>query len=115
MGQNVAPKARRAQGAPAHNGKVLAGFAVGTADAFTLSERFEAKLEEFGGNLPRASVELAKEWRMDKVLRRLEAMLWWPTPKTCCSSPVRGRDRARRRTGAIGSGRQPSPWPRPGP
>ncbi len=51
------------------------GFAGATADAFTLFERFEAKLEEYGGNLVRASVELAKEWRKDKYLRRLEAML----------------------------------------
>jgi ATP-dependent HslUV protease subunit HslV len=57
------------------NGNVLAGFAGSVADAFTLFEMFEAKLEEFNGNLQRASVELAKEWRSDKVLRRLEAML----------------------------------------
>jgi len=55
--------------------RVVAGFAGATADAFTLFERFEAKLEEYGGNLLRASVELAKEWRKDKYLRRLEAML----------------------------------------
>lgn len=58
-----------------HNGKVLVGFAGATADAFTLFERFEAKLEEFSGNLPRAVVELAKDWRTDRVLRRLEALL----------------------------------------
>jgi ATP-dependent HslUV protease, peptidase subunit HslV len=58
-----------------YNDKVLAGFAGATADAFTLFERFEARLEEYRGNLLRASVELAKEWRMDKYLRRLEAML----------------------------------------
>ena len=57
------------------NGKVLAGFAGSVADAFTLFELFEGKLEEFNGNLQRASVELAKEWRTDKVLRKLEAML----------------------------------------
>lgn len=56
-------------------GKVLAGFAGSVADAFTLFEKFEEKLETFDGNLTRASVELAKEWRSDKVLRRLEAML----------------------------------------
>ncbi|NUK29108.1 ATP-dependent protease subunit HslV [Parageobacillus sp. VR-IP] len=56
-------------------GRVLAGFAGSVADAFTLFEMFEGKLEEFNGNLPRAAVELAKEWRSDKVLRRLEAML----------------------------------------
>ncbi len=55
--------------------QVLAGFAGATADAFTLFERFESRLDEYRGNLLRASVELAKEWRMDKYLRRLEAML----------------------------------------
>ncbi|MCL2124333.1 MAG: ATP-dependent protease subunit HslV, partial [Desulfovibrionaceae bacterium] len=58
-----------------HDDTVLAGFAGATADAFTLFERFEAKLDEMRGNLLRASVELAKEWRKDKYLRRLEAML----------------------------------------
>ncbi len=57
------------------NGKVIAGFAGSVADAFTLFEMFEGKLEEFNGNLPRAAVELAKLWRSDKVLRKLEAML----------------------------------------
>ncbi len=57
-----------------HN-KVLVGFAGGTADAFTLLERFEAKLEKHQGHLMRASVELAKDWRTDRMLRRLEAML----------------------------------------
>lgn len=57
------------------NGQVLAGFAGSVADAFTLFEKFEAKLEAFDGNLARAAVELAKEWRSDKVLRKLEAML----------------------------------------
>lgn len=57
------------------HGKVLAGFAGGTADAFTLLERFESKLETHQGNLLRASVELAKDWRTDRMLRRLEAML----------------------------------------
>ncbi|WP_077211513.1 ATP-dependent protease subunit HslV [Bacillus dakarensis] len=57
------------------NGKVLAGFAGSVADAFTLFEMFEGKLEEYNGNLQRAAVELAKQWRSDKVLRRLEAML----------------------------------------
>ena len=55
--------------------QVLAGFAGGTADAFTLFERFEGKLEEHRGNLTRAAVELAKEWRTDRALRRLEALL----------------------------------------
>ena len=58
-----------------HQGKVLAGFAGGTADAFTLLERFEAKLDKHQGNLMRSSVELAKDWRTDRMLRRLEAML----------------------------------------
>ncbi|MBP1968110.1 ATP-dependent HslUV protease subunit HslV [Virgibacillus natechei] len=57
------------------HGKVLAGFAGSVADAFTLFEKFEEKLEAFDGNLSRASVDLAKEWRSDKVLRKLEAML----------------------------------------
>ncbi len=56
-------------------GKVLAGFAGATADAFTLQERFEAKLEKHQGNLMRAAVELTRDWRTDRVLRRLEAML----------------------------------------
>ena len=56
-------------------GKVVTGFAGSTADAFTLFERFEAKLKEFSGNLTRSAVELAKDWRMDKMLRRLEAQM----------------------------------------
>ena len=58
-----------------HQDKVLAGFAGSTADAFTLFEKFEAKLAEYRGNLRRAAVELAKDWRTDRVLRRLEAFL----------------------------------------
>ena len=57
------------------DGKVLAGFAGSTADALTLFEKFEAKLEQYSGNLMRAAVELAKDWRTDKILRRLEALL----------------------------------------
>ncbi|NCS87136.1 MAG: HslU--HslV peptidase proteolytic subunit [Ignavibacteria bacterium CG2_30_36_16] len=57
------------------NGKVLCGFAGASADAFTLMERFEDKLEQYRGNVSRAAVELAKDWRSDKYLRRLEAML----------------------------------------
>jgi ATP-dependent HslUV protease subunit HslV len=57
------------------NGRVIAGFAGTTADAFTLFERFEAKLEKYNGNLRRAAVELAKDWRTDKILHRLEALL----------------------------------------
>ena len=58
-----------------HDGKVLAGFTGSTADAFTLFEKFEAKLSEFHGNLRRAAVELAKDWRTDRALRRLEALM----------------------------------------
>ena len=58
-----------------YNNKILAGFAGATADAFTLFERFEAKLETHQGNLVRSAVELAKDWRTDRMLRRLEAML----------------------------------------
>ena len=58
-----------------YGGKVLCGFAGATADAFTLFEHFEVKIQEYGGDLTRAAVELAKEWRTDKILRRLEAML----------------------------------------
>jgi ATP-dependent HslUV protease subunit HslV len=58
-----------------YQGKVVAGFAGSVADAFTLYEKFEAKLEEYNGNIKRAAVELAKEWRGDKILRQLEAML----------------------------------------
>jgi len=57
------------------NGKILSGFAGGTADAFTLNERFETKLQEHNGNLTRAAVEMAKDWRSDRALRRLEALL----------------------------------------
>lgn len=58
-----------------YNGEVVAGFAGATADAFTLFEKFDAKLKESKGNLRRAAVELAKEWRSDRILRRLEAMI----------------------------------------
>ncbi len=58
-----------------HRDQILAGFAGATADAFTLFEKFELKLEEYRGNLTRAAVELAKDWRTDRVLRRLEALL----------------------------------------
>jgi ATP-dependent HslUV protease subunit HslV len=65
-----AHKIRRMQ-----NGQVIVGFAGASADAFALLERFEAKLKDFQGNVPRAATELAKEWRMDRALRRLEAMM----------------------------------------
>jgi ATP-dependent HslUV protease subunit HslV len=58
-----------------HNGKVLVGFAGAAADSFALLERFEAKLKDFQGSVPRAATELAKDWRMDRALRRLEAMI----------------------------------------
>ncbi|RYU96208.1 ATP-dependent protease subunit HslV [Emticicia agri] len=58
-----------------YGGKILAGFAGSTADAFTLIERFEEKLNSYGGNMKRAAIELAKDWRMDRYLRKLEAML----------------------------------------
>ncbi|GAB6038698.1 ATP-dependent protease subunit HslV [Fundidesulfovibrio butyratiphilus] len=75
FGQAVAMKHTARKVRRLYKDKVLAGFAGSTADAFTLFERFEAKLEEFSGNLTRAAVELAKDWRKDKFLRRLEAML----------------------------------------
>jgi ATP-dependent HslUV protease, peptidase subunit HslV len=68
-------KARAQKVRPLAGGRVLAGFAGATADAFTLFDKFEEKLERYSGNLPRAAVELAKEWRSDRVLRRLEALL----------------------------------------
>ena len=65
-----------------YQNKILAGFAGGTADAFTLFERFEGKLEKHSGNLTRSAVELAKDWRTDRLLRRLEAMLIVADPTT---------------------------------
>lgn len=58
-----------------YNGQILAGFAGATADAFTLFERFEEKLQQYGGNITRSAVELAKDWRTDRYLRKLEALL----------------------------------------
>src|SRR5271168_3241843 len=60
---------------PLYNGKIISGFAGSTADAFALFARFEAKLEQYAGNLPRSVVELAKDWRTDRMLRHLEALL----------------------------------------
>jgi len=68
-------KARAVKVRTLRGGKILAGFAGAAADAFTLFEKFEEKLERYPGNLPRAAVELAKDWRSDRVLRRLEALL----------------------------------------
>ncbi|MDE5682268.1 MAG: ATP-dependent protease subunit HslV [Mailhella sp.] len=75
MGQSMVMKHTAKKVRRLYKGKVIGGFAGATADAFTLFERFEAKLEESGGNLTRAAVELAKDWRNDKYLRKLEAML----------------------------------------
>jgi len=72
---NVIIKATARKVRRLHHDKVLAGFAGATADAFTLFERFEAKLDKHQGHLTRAAVELAKDWRADRILRRLEAML----------------------------------------
>ena len=72
---NVVVKATARKVRRIYNDRVLAGFAGATADAFTLFERFEAKLEKHQGHLARSAVELAKDWRADRVLRRLEAML----------------------------------------
>ena len=75
MGNSVVMKHTARKVRKLFNGKVLAGFAGSVADAFTLFDLFEGKLEEYNGNLQRAAVELAKLWRSDKVLRKLEAML----------------------------------------
>jgi ATP-dependent HslUV protease subunit HslV len=72
---NVVVKASARKVRRLYQDRILAGFAGGTADAFTLFERFEAKLEKHQGNLTRSAVELAKDWRTDRMLRRLEAML----------------------------------------
>lgn len=72
---NIVIKASARKVRTLYQGRILAGFAGGTADAFTLFERFEAKLEKHQGNLLRSAVELAKDWRTDRMLRRLEAML----------------------------------------
>lgn len=75
MGNSIVMKSNARKIRRLYNDKVIAGFAGGTADAFTLLELFEAKLEKHSGNLMRAAVELAKDWRTDKILRRLEALL----------------------------------------
>ena len=72
---NIVIKATARKVRRLYQGRILAGFAGGTADAFTLFERFESKLEKHQGNLLRSAVELAKDWRSDRALRRLEAML----------------------------------------
>lgn len=75
LGQNIIMKHHSKKVRRLYQGQVIAGFAGSVADAFTLFEKFEKKLEEYHGNLPRATVELAKEWRTDRALRNLEAML----------------------------------------
>ena len=75
MGQQTVMKAHAHKVRRIYNGKVVVGFAGSVADAFALSEKFEEKLTQFSGNLPRAAVELAQDWRMDKAMRKLEAML----------------------------------------
>lgn len=75
FGQNMVMKNGAKKVRRLYRGEVVAGFAGSVADAFTLFEKFESKLEEFHGNLQRAAVELAKEWRMNKMMRNLEAML----------------------------------------
>ncbi|MBF0124110.1 MAG: ATP-dependent protease subunit HslV [Magnetococcales bacterium] len=72
---NIVVKANARKVRTMQEGRILAGFAGATADAFTLFERFEAKLVKHGGNLTRSAVEMAKDWRTDRILRRLEAML----------------------------------------
>jgi len=74
MGETIM-KAKASKIRKTYNDTILTGFAGATADAFTLFERFESKIDEYSGNLARASVELAKDWRTDKYLRRLEALL----------------------------------------
>lgn len=75
LGQNVVMKHHAKKIRKIYNNQILAGFAGSVADAVTLFEKFEGKLEEFHGNMIRAAVELAKEWRTDKALRKLEALL----------------------------------------
>lgn len=75
MGESVVMKSTAKKVRKIYNGEVLVGFAGSVADAFTLEEKFEAKLNEYGGNLKRAAVELAQEWRTDKMMQKLEALL----------------------------------------
>jgi len=81
MGQSTIMKQGARKVRRLYNDQVVAGFAGSVADAFTLFEKFEAKLEEFRGNLERAAVELAKEWRTDKYLKQLEALLIVASPQ----------------------------------
>ena len=75
MGEHTIMKGTAKKVRRIYSGKVVVGFAGSVADAFALSEKFEDKLTQYSGNLPRAAVELAQDWRMDKAMRRLEAML----------------------------------------
>jgi len=75
VGENTIMKATAKKVRRIYGGKVVTGFAGSVADAFALCEKFEEKLTQFSGNLPRAAVELAQEWRMDRAMRKLEAML----------------------------------------
>ena len=75
MGEHTIMKGTAKKVRRIFSGKVVVGFAGSVADAFALSEKFEDKLTQYSGNLPRAAVELAQDWRMDKAMRRLEAML----------------------------------------
>jgi len=72
---NIVAKATATKVRKVYHGKILVGFAGSTADAFSLLDRFEAKLEKHQGNLTKSAVELAKDWRTDRILRRLEAMI----------------------------------------
>ena len=82
FGQAAIMKANARKVRKLYHGKVLAGFAGSVADAFTLFEKFESKLESYNGNLQRAAVELAKDWRTDRILRKLEALLLVADEKT---------------------------------
>ena len=75
LGETTVMKSTAEKVKTIYGGKVAVGFAGSVADAFELSEKFEAKIEQYSGNLPRASIELAKEWRSDKALRKLDALL----------------------------------------
>ena len=98
-----------------YEGKVLAGYAGAVADAMTLCEKFEGKLENYQGNLMRAAVELAKEWRTDRVLRRLEALLVAGGKEALLIISGTGEViEPDDNVAAVGSGRL-MPWRRPGP
>ena len=98
-----------------YNDRILAGFAGSAADSFALFSRFEAKLEQYRGNLERSAVELAKDWRTDRALRRLEAMLIVADEQADVPAVGHRRpDRARRRHHRDRVGRQRTPWPPPG-